>query len=78
MSDSWPRRHAERRGVFLGLISKVALIPDRPFIVEKRLALRIPVARHLQLGRLGKVVLDGPGVAGLGLLVEKKPFFFTS
>src|ERR1700679_1392654 len=43
--------------MFLWLISEITLIPDGPLIVEERFALCIPVARHLQRGRLRKVIL---------------------
>ena len=57
--------------VLLGLVSEVALVPDGPFVEEERLALRVPVAGHFQLGRLGEVVLGQKRIAGLGLAVEK-------
>ena len=57
--------------MFLRLVSEVALIPDRPLVIEERFALRVPVAGHLELGRLGEVVFDRSGILRLGLLVEE-------
>src|ERR1019366_3034435 len=62
--------------VFLGLIGEVALIPDRPFIEKKRLALRVPVARHLQRGRLGEVVFGRECIVVAGVPIEKKAIRF--
>src|SRR5208282_6180084 len=58
-------------GVFFGLVSKVALIPDRPFVVEERLTLGVPVARNFQGRGFAEVVLGGEWIAGLGHAVEE-------
>src|ERR1017187_45274 len=61
--------------MFLGLVSKIALIPDRSLVGEERRILRVPIAGHFQLGRFGKVVLDGPRIGWHCLLVEEPAVF---
>ena len=39
-------------------ILKIALIPEQAFVIEKRIALRIPIARDFQRGRFGEIVFD--------------------
>ena len=71
------RAHVQKdAGVLFGLVSEVALVPDGPFVEEERFALGVPVAGHLQLGRLGKVVLGHKLVARLCFAVEKPAVFF--
>ena len=67
---SWRRRREGTYGCWLALILEVLLVPDRAFVEEQRVTLRIPIAGNLQRRRLGEVVLDQL-VACPGLLVEK-------
>src|ERR1039458_5891185 len=57
--------------MFLGLVTEIALIPDRSLIEEERRALRIPIPRHLDLRRLRKVVLDRERIPWLGLTIQE-------
>src|ERR1035437_1100562 len=51
------RANMQKRSVMrLRLKVEVSLIPDQAFVVEKLGALRIPVSRYLQCGRLCKIV----------------------
>ena len=66
----------EHAPILLLLVGEVLLVPNRAFIEEERLALRVPITRHLQLWRLGIVILNGKWIAGLGLLIQKPPILF--
>src|ERR1035441_5541826 len=39
------------------LVVEIPLIPDHPFVIEERIALRVPVARHSKRGRFAEIVL---------------------
>ena len=57
-------------GTGLALILEVLLVPDRAFVEEQRVALRVPIAGNFQRRRLREVVLH-QFVAGPRLLVKK-------
>ena len=44
--------------VRLRRILKIALIPEQAFVIEKRIALRVPIAGDFQRGRFGEIVFD--------------------
>jgi len=46
--------------------SRSPLIPDHPFVIEQRIALSIPVARHFERGRFAEIVLHQ-------LVVSRRP-----
>jgi len=60
----------DTRALF-ALISEVAFVPNRPLIVEERLALGVPVGWDFEFGSFGKVIFDGKWIAGLGFLIEE-------
>src|ERR1035438_4099548 len=63
-------------GMFLWLISEVALVPDRPLIVKEVFALRVPITWHFQFRRFRKVIFNRTGIARLGLLIQEPAILF--
>ena len=63
----------ENSAMLARLVVEVPLIPDHPFVIEQRIALSIPVARHFERGRFAEIVLHQLVVSGDRCFVQNVP-----